>query len=104
MKIIYLEPAKRDLERFREFMPGNGVTEERANHIINDVIDSVRNLRNNPCLGFSIGAKHGFSTSYRGYVTDPYIVVYEVVEKTIEVRRIYHHKEDYIRNVLLIEQ
>ena len=103
MKIVYLEPAKRDLERFREFMQQNMVSEERISHILNGMIDSIRNLEGNPRLGFAIGARHGFKTPYRGYVKDPYIAVYEIVDNTVEIRRIYHHKEDYIRHVLLIE-
>ena len=103
MKIVYLEPAKRDFERFREFMLQNKMPEERINHILNGVIDSIRNLEVNPKLGFAMGARYGFTTPYRGYITDPYIVVYEIVNDTIEIRRIYHHKEDYIRDVLVIE-
>ena len=39
----------------------------------------------------------------RAYITDPYIVIYEVVGDTVEIRRIYHQKEDYIRDILIIE-
>ena len=103
MKIIYLEPARRDFERFREFMLQNGVSESRIDHILNGVIDSIRNLEGNPRLGYSIGAKYGYTTQYRGYITDPYIAVYEIVGNTVEVRRIYHIREDYIRDILVIE-
>ena len=103
MKIVYLEPAMRDLERFREFMRQNSVSEERISHILNGVIYSIRNLSGNPKLGFAIGARYGFTTPYRGYITDPYIAVYEIVNNTVEIRRIYHHKEDFIRDLLIIE-
>ena len=103
MKIVYLEPAKRDLESFREFLRQNTVSEERINHILNGVIHSIHNLEENPKLGFAIGARYGFTTPYRGYVTDPYIVVYEIVDNAVEIRRIYHHKEDYVRDLLVIE-
>jgi plasmid stabilization system protein ParE len=91
------------MERFREFMRANGVSEERIDHIINGVMDSVLNLEGNPRLGFSLGARRGFTTPYRAYITDPYIVIYEVVGDTVEIRRIYHKKEDYIRDILIIE-
>ena len=103
MKIIFLEPAKRDLERFREFVTQNGISEERANHILGGVIDSIRNLEGDPRLGFSIGARYGYTTPYRGYITDPYIVVYEISGNSVEVRRIYHHREDYICDILVVE-
>ena len=102
-KIVYLEPAKRDLERFREFMRGNEVSDERINYILSGVIDSIRNLEGNPRLGYSIGAKYGYTTPYRGYITDPYIVIYEVSSGLVEIRRIYHQREDYIRDTLVIE-
>jgi len=84
-------------------MRANDVSEERISHILNGVIDSIGALKDAPKIGFSIGARYGYTTPYRGYITDPYIVVYEIVGETIEVRRIYHQKEDYIRDILVIE-
>ena len=103
MEIIFLAPAIRDLERFRKFMRNNDMTEDRITHILNCVLDSIENLKGNPRLGFSIGARYGYTTPYRGYITDPYIVVYEIVSDFVEIRRIYHLKEDYIRDILVIE-
>ena len=103
MKISYLETAEWDFVRFREFMRANDVSEERIDHIINGVICSIRNLEGNPRLGFSLGARRGWTTPYRAYITDPYIVVYEVVGDTVQIRRIYHQKEDYIRDIIIIE-
>jgi len=84
-------------------MRANEMSEERINHILNGVIDSIGNLKDNPRLGFSIGARYGYTTPYRGYLADPYIVVYEIFDETLEIRRIYHQKEDYIRDILVIE-
>ena len=103
VRIVYLEPAKKDFERFRLFLRANDVSEERISHIINGVLDSIDNLECNPQPGFSFGSRRGYKTPYRGYITDPYIAVYEIVGKTIEIRRIYHQKEDYIRDILVIE-
>ena len=103
MKVLYLEPAKNDLERFREFMRTNDMSEERINHILSGVIDSIENLKYNPKLGYSIGARYGYTTAYRGWLSDPYIAICEIVGEVIEIRRIYHQKEDYIRDILVIE-
>ena len=103
MRIIYLEPAKRDLERFREFMLSNKVSEERIGHILGGMLDSIRNLEGNPRLGYSIGAKHGYTTPYRAYLTEPYIVIYRIKDNEVEIRRIYHQREDYIRDILVLE-
>ena len=103
MEIIILAPAFRDLERFRVFMQERDMSEERISHILNCVLDSIENLKGNPRLGFSIGVRYGYTTPYRGYITDPYIVVYEILGDFVEIRRIYHLREDYIRDILVIE-
>jgi plasmid stabilization system protein ParE len=99
MRIIYLESAKRDLERLRDFLLSGGVSGKRSNQIILSIIEGIRILENNPHIGFSFGGKYGFTTPYRGLVVGSYIVVYEVLEKTVEVRRIYSGREDYLREL-----
>ena len=103
MKVAYLEPAKRDFERFRDFLRANDLPEDTINHILGGVIDKISALKDSPMLGFSIGARYGYQTSYRGYITDPYIAVYEIAGDTVEIRRVYHQKEDYIRDILVLE-
>ena len=103
MKITYLEPAKRDLERFREFMRSNNISPDQINHILSGMLYSIQNLKGNPRLGYSIGAKYGYTTPYRAYITDPYIVIYKITGNEVEIRRIYHQREDYIRDILVLE-
>jgi len=103
MKLVYFEPAKRDLERFRMFMLSNDIPPERVNHILSGMLDSIRTLESNPMLGYSIGAKHGYTTSHRAFITDPCIAIYKISGDEIEIRRIYHQREDYIRDILIME-
>ena len=105
--IVYLAPAQRDLIRFRDFLISGGVSHQRAQEIIKEIVVNTRALAANPRLGFSIGGKYGFSTPYRGLVCGKYIAIYEVFdvengamsiedissgrsECRIEIRKIYH--------------
>lgn len=101
-EIRYLAPAQRDLKRLLAFLLDNEVPEARAHEITLDIVKKVRTLRSNPLLGYSIGGRYGFETSYRGLVCGKYIAIYEVQESAdqiggyIEIRRIYHNRENYI--------
>jgi plasmid stabilization system protein ParE len=100
MKIVYLEPAKRDLERLREFLINGGVSEKRSGTIIKNIVVGIRILKNNPHVGFSFGGKYGFETPYRGLVVGSYIVVYEVTKQAVEIRRIYSGRENYLNEII----
>jgi plasmid stabilization system protein ParE len=100
VKIIYLEPAKRDLERLQDFLVSSGVSEKRSGEIIGGIIIGIRILKNTPHVGFSFGGKYGFSAPYRGLVVGNYIVVYEAEEQTVEIRRIYSGREDYLNELM----
>ena len=116
-RIIYLAPAQRDLLRFRDFLVDRGVAVQRAQEIIREIVISLRILTNNPRIGFSMGGKYGFHTPYRGLVCGKYVAVYEVfdplsgvarddinntggTEGYIEIRRIYHIREDHINQLM----
>jgi plasmid stabilization system protein ParE len=100
VKVIYLEPAKRDLERLHDFLISSGVSERRSKEIVGGIVVDIRILKNNPHVGFSFGGKYGFSTPYRGLVAGKYIVVYEMVGQTVEIRRIYSGRENYLSELM----
>ena len=105
-EIVYLAPAERDLRRLLDFLVGSGISLKRAQAIIRDIVKRIRILGNNPHLGFSIGNKYGIQTPYRGLICGKYIVVYEAIDakdeetSRIEIRRIYHTREDYLTQIL----
>jgi plasmid stabilization system protein ParE len=96
MKIAYLEPAKRDFERFRDFLRAADVSEDKISEIIKTLVSDIRILKDNPKIGRKIGGKFGFDTEYRALVCGRYVAIYEIAGNTIEVRRIFHGKEDYV--------
>ena len=101
-EIVYLAPARRDLERLLKFLTASGVTFHRAQEIIVGIVKKLRALESNPRLGFSFGGKYGFETPYRGLICGKYLAVYEPIEPgangigRIEIRRIYRTREDYL--------
>jgi plasmid stabilization system protein ParE len=100
MKIIYLPSALHDFERFRDFLLANEVSDKKTEELIRGIISRVRSLGDNPKLGFSIGAKYGLISPYRGFLSGKYLVVYEEVNLHVEIKRIYHTKEDYIHDLI----
>jgi len=105
-EIVYLAPAHRDLRRLTDFLLANHVDPTRAQEIILEIVKKLRMLRDNPWMGFSIGGKYGFDTPYRALICGKYLAVYEVIgprcnkDGRIEVRRIYHGREDYLTQLL----
>ena len=105
-EINYLMSAQRDLKRLMDFLLSNEVSPTRAKEIILDIVKKLRVLSDNPHMGFSIGGKYGFETPYRALVCGKYLAVYEVIEAgsnengRVEVRRIYHGREDYLSQLL----
>lgn len=115
--ITYLAPAQRNLLRLKAFLINAEVTPLRANEIIKEIVVKLRILANNPHFGFPIGKKYGFSTPYRALICGKYIAIYEVLEADnavpdtknhhpaqpsgrIEIRRIYHSRENYISQLI----
>ena len=116
-RIIYLGPAQQDLLRLRAFLVDGGVDLAHAQELIEKIVVGLRILENNPCAGFTLGGKYGFNIPYRALITGRYVAVYEVFEdeddlavhgKTsterlgprVEIRRIYHGREDYISQLM----
>jgi len=102
VKLVYLEPAKRDFERTRDYYLAQEVNSEATNSIIGAIITDINHLQDHPELGFTIGGKYGYQSAYRGLLVckEHYLAVYEVLKRVIEVRRVYSTKENYIRDLL----
>ena len=100
MQIVYLQPAQRDLARFQDFLQGCGVSKTRSDEIILSLVRHIRILAKYPLRGYSIGGRYGFDTTYRALIAGRYIAVYEVVGEQIQIRRIYHMREDYLNELL----
>jgi plasmid stabilization system protein ParE len=103
-RLVYLASAQSDLRRLKVFLVSAGVTENRAGEIVRGIVERLRILQDNSRIGFSIGGKYGFETPYRGLVCGKYIAIYEPIDTKdggrIEIRRIYHGREDYLSQLM----
>ena len=102
LRIVYLSSAKRDLERLRNYLLANDVSNEKVNDIILKIINSNANLAMNPSLGFSIGGRFAYDTPYRGYLSlaGRYVSIYKIIDNMVEIRRVYSTHENYIRDLI----
>jgi len=100
MQIIYLQPAQRDLARFQDFLQSSGVSKSKSDEILLGLIKRIRVLCKYPLRGYSIGGRYGFETPYRALIAGRYIAIYEVVNNQIQIRRVYHMREDYLSELL----
>jgi len=101
-KVVYSEPAVRDLERIRDFFYANGVARALTEKYIAAVLSDIAYLGDQPELGFSIGEKYDFKTPYLGFIVwdGRYLAVYELVFLKVKILRIYSARENYIKDLL----
>jgi plasmid stabilization system protein ParE len=100
VRIVYFQPAQRDLARLREFLRQAGVAQTKGDTIIRDLVKSIHALAKNPLKGYRVGGRYGFYTPYRALVAGRYLAIYEVVDKRVKIRRIYHQRENYLAELL----
>ena len=104
MKVVYSECANRDLHRFREFMSQNDIQPETIGRVLDGLLHSIETLADLPLLGFSLSERRRIPLPYRILLANPYIVVYDVHSdahsQVVEIIRIFHQKEDYIRTLI----
>ncbi|MCL2403329.1 MAG: type II toxin-antitoxin system RelE/ParE family toxin [Coriobacteriia bacterium] len=102
MRIVYSESAIRDLERIRDFFLASDIQRAEVESYIKTIDKDINRLQNQPKLGFSVGEKYGFATSYRGLVVwdGRYLATYELEPAKVKIMRIYSTKENYIKDLL----
>jgi addiction module RelE/StbE family toxin len=91
MKLIYTQEAIADLSRLRKFIarqnPG------AAARLANQLVQGITKLCDFPFLGYVV--KQVLSSEHvREIVLGKYVVRYLVLEKSIHVLRIWHHREN----------
>ena len=77
-----------------------GISKTKSNEIIYDLVKRIRTLTKYPLRGYSIGGRYRYDTPYRALTAGRYIAIYEVIGKQIQIRRIYHMREDYLSELL----
>ncbi len=91
MKIVYTPEAIEDLARLREFIESNNP--EAAGRIANSLLDGVKKLKRFPHLGMQV-SKAPNPELMRDLVLGNYVARYLVLDKTINILRIWHQREE----------
>ncbi|MCL2606062.1 MAG: type II toxin-antitoxin system RelE/ParE family toxin [Coriobacteriia bacterium] len=101
-KVIYSEPAVRDLERIRDFFYAGGIERALTKKYIATILSDIIYLADQPELGFPMGEKYDFKTPYLGFIVwdGRYLAVYELVYSEVRIMRIYSTRENYIKDLL----
>ena len=91
MKIVFTPESVEDLVRLREFIeiknPG------AAKRIASALLEGIKKLKLFPFIGVEVtGAPD--PEILRDLILGNYIVRYLVLDKTINILRVWHHKED----------
>ena len=91
MKIVFTPESIEDLNRLRQFIEYKNPV--AAKRIANSLIDGIGKLKRFPYLGLEVPSAPN-PEWMRDLILGNYIVRYLILGKTINVLRVWHHKED----------
>jgi addiction module RelE/StbE family toxin len=91
MKIVFTPESIEDLSRLREFIEHKNP--DAAKRIANFLVDGISKLKRFPYLGVEVGSAPN-PELLRDLILGNYVVRYLILDKTINILRMWHHKED----------
>jgi len=91
MKIAFTPESIEDLSRLREFIEHK--SPDAAKRISNSLVDGISKLKRFPYLGVEVSCAPN-PELLRDLILGNYIVRYLILDKTINILRMWHHKED----------
>lgn len=91
MKIVFTPQSVQDLARMREFIALKNPN--AAKRIANTLIDGIQKLKRFPYIGVQVDAAPD-PQILRDLILGNYIVRYLILDKTINILRVWHHKEE----------
>jgi len=91
MKIVFTPESIEDLSRLRDFIETKNP--HVAKRIANSIIDSISQLKKFPYIGVEVSSAPD-PEIMRDLIFGNYIIRYLVLDKTINILSMWHHKED----------
>ncbi len=91
MKIVFTPESIEDLTRLREFVEIKNP--DTAKRIANSIIDGITKLKRFPYIGVEVRSAPN-PEIMRDLILGNYIIRYLILDKTINILRMWHHKED----------
>lgn len=93
-KIVYLPVAKRDLKEIVSYISNELNSLKAALNLINSLDESISKLADFPFLYKEYEPLKPLLDRYRFISVKNYVVLYVVIEETVEIRRIIYAKMD----------
>lgn len=90
MKIVFTPESIEDLERLREFIEIKNP--DAAKRIANSIVDGISKLKRFPYIGIEVSSAPN-PEIMRDLILGNYIIRYLILDKTINILRMWHHKE-----------
>jgi len=91
MKIVYTPESIDDLARLRDFIKTKNP--DAAQRIAGSILEGIKKLKRFPQIGIEVN-KAPNPELVRDLIIGNYIVRYLILNKTINILRIWHHKEE----------
>lgn len=100
MTLEYSRASLADLENARSYISNNLKNCKAATKLLNEIVQSCKQLKDFPNLGRPLIDPDGTITNYRLLVIRNQIVIYEIIEDTVRIHRILDGRTDYLRMIL----
>ena len=94
MKIVYTQEAIDDLKRLREFIEVKNP--QAAQKVAASLLEGIKKLKRFPSIGVEV-AQAPNPEILRDLIQGDYIVRYLILNKTINILRVWHQKENIKR-------
>lgn len=91
MKIVFTPESIEDLTRLREFIEIKDP--DAAKRVANSLVDGISKLKRFPYIGVEVSNAPN-PEIMRDLILGNYIIRYLILDKTINILRMWHHKED----------
>jgi len=91
MKIVFTPESIEDLTRLREFIEIKNP--DVAKRVANSLVDGISKLKGFPYIGVEVGSAPN-PKIMRDLILGNYIIRYLILDETIYILRMWHHKED----------
>jgi len=91
MKIVFTPESIENLTRLREFIEMKNP--DAAKRVANSLVDGIRKLKEFPYIGVEVSSAPD-PEIMRDLILGNYIIRYLILDKTINILRMWHHKED----------
>ncbi len=95
--VAYARAAELDKERIVAYLVLEKQSRQAAERFLADVDHVVENLANMPKMYPAVADGRAAEAGYRKAGFSSYVALYRVLDKTVEIDRIFHAKQDYAR-------